>query len=106
MSRSTHRVPTSAGRETVRVASRVAAGRDIVQRRLTSGGVQEGVEETERRLAGSSELIVEQSDDARKDGRRAAGSVDQAELVAEDDLDVLSLGRDIGERTTGARELP
>lgn len=100
----THRVPSSARWEALRVAAGVAASRDVVQRRRARR-VQERVQEPERRLARSRELVVEQRDHAREDRARAARARDEPGLTADEDLDVVALRGDVRERAPAAVEL-
>ena len=100
----THRIPSSLGGEAVGVATRVAPGRDVVERRCTRR-VQEGVEEPEGALAGLLELVVEERDHAREDRARARRAVHEAELARDRDLDVLALRGDVRERAPAGVEL-
>ena len=65
----------------------------------------EGVEEAQRRLAGSDEAVIEQRDNTGKDWARAAGAGNESCLSTNDNLDVLTLSGNIRESTTGAVEL-
>ena len=100
----TYRIPTGGGGETVGVATRVASGGDIVEGR-SSSGVEEGVEETERRATGSDETVVDQRDDTAKDGAGATGTSNQTGLALEDNLNVVTHSSNIGEGTTTSVEL-
>ena len=76
--------------------------RDIVERARVL--IDEWVQKSERLLSSSDELVINERNDARKNRARAARSGNKTELAAEGDLDVLSWGRDIRERTRGRIE--
>lgn len=61
-------------------ASRVVTGGDVVQRCAASSAVQERVEEPERGLASSNELVVQERDDGRECRATARGPVDGTSL--------------------------
>ena len=67
----TYGVPPSQRREASRVAPRVIARRDVVERGRR-GGVQQRVQEAERLLPGIEPLVVQQRDDARERRARRA----------------------------------
>jgi hypothetical protein len=85
-------------REAVGAATGVGARSNVIECRR-AGRVQEGVQEAERSGACRNELIVEQRNDAREDGRRARGARDELPLLTADDHDVFALGGDVGEGT-------
>ena len=92
--KASHRVPALPSPEAGRVAPRVVAARDVVER--AGIRVEERVEEAEGAPAGRSERIVDERDDAREDRASTARAVDPREPAAEDDLDVRADRRDIG----------
>ncbi len=98
-------IPAGLRGEAVGAASRVVAGGDVVERSGARGGVEEGVEEAQGRLARGDEAVVEQRHDAREDRARARGARDGLGHLVDDDLDVLALGGDVGEGAPGGVEL-
>lgn len=99
------RVPAFHSREPIGIASRVATGGDISERRRARCRVQERVEEAERGLARCDQAVIQERNHRREDRAGAACPRDRARLAAAHDLDVLALRRDIRERAPRAREL-
>jgi hypothetical protein len=64
----------------LRVASGVGAGGNIVERGAPRGGVEERVQEAEGRFPSGNELVVQQCDDRGKGWGAATGAVDLTEL--------------------------
>ena len=85
-------------------ASRIVSDSNVVQS-PEALGVNEGVEETERRATGSDETVVDQRDNTAKDGAGATGTSNQTGLALEDNLDVVTHSSNIGEGTTTSVEL-
>lgn len=67
--------------------------------------VQEGVEEPERALPGGDQAVVDQGDDGREDGARAARAVDALRRTVHNNLEVGSDRRDVGVRAARGVEL-
>ena len=84
-------------------ASRVVARGNIVEGAGVS--VKEGIEESEDRLPGAQELIVDKSNDGCKDRRGARSSANALSAAVNDDLDVLANGRNIRVSTAADIEL-
>ena len=93
----TYRVPASDSREALRATARVAALRNVVERRRALG-VQERVKEAERSLAVVQARVVEERDNRGERGRRRRRAVDSLELARDVDRELHALGRDVGER--------
>lgn len=75
---------------------------DVVER--LGVGVQPRVQESEWGLARGEELVVDERNDGREDGRRARRAADKAGGAVYNDLDTLALRGDVGVRATGAVE--
>lgn len=101
----THRIPAGLSGEPLRSASGVAARRDVVQRALARR-VQEGVEETHRRLARRHQAIIEEGDDARKDWGARARPGYRRHRAVDHNLVRDACGGDVGVSTPGLVEQP
>lgn len=101
----THRIPAGLSGEPLRSASGVAARRDVIQRALARR-VQEGVEETHRRLARRNQAVIEQRDDAREDRSARARPGYRRHRAIDHDLVRDACGGDIGVCTPGLVEQP
>lgn len=105
----THRVPPNSSIEPSRrlrvspVAYDGVVPRDDVLERRGCIRVQPRVQEPQRRLALREKTVVEERDDARRDGARRARAGDPAQPRGEDDVPVRR-SRDVGERASGAVE--
>ena len=95
--KTTNRIPSLDGRETVSATARVATRRDVVERRRALR-VQHGVQEAEGALAGVQECIVEERDDGRECRAGRARAVDALELAGDLDGELHTLGGHVGER--------
>lgn len=100
----TYRVPANFSREAVRIAAGVVTSRDVGESRRC-GPVEERVEEAQHGLTSRDEPIIDERDDAGEDGTRATRPPNQAGLLLEHDLHVVTHGRHIWERTSSAVEL-
>ena len=67
--------------------------------------VQKGVQETEGVPAPSDQLVIEEGNNTGEDGARAAGTVHTIQRAIDDNSNVNTNGRDIGEGTAGWVEL-
>ena len=94
MGTNAYRVPSDSDGETGRLATRIAAGEDIIQR-ISRRSIQPGVQETQRLLALASTPIVQESNDTGKNGRRGTGPSNSTKLLLELYENVVRLSRNI-----------
>jgi hypothetical protein len=96
----TYRIPPCRCRKTICVATGVTTLRDIVQRARASR-VQEWVQEAEHAFPGRDEAVVQQRDDARENGARAARAVDEFLVALQHDRAVDPRSGDIRKASSG-----
>lgn len=100
-SQSRHRIPTRLTREAIRITTLIGALRHIIQHIRVR--IQRGVDEANRALTRSSQLIVNQRDDAAKHGATRARAIDVLPLAVNSKHVVGAIGTHIRERTASSR---
>lgn len=94
----TYRIPPIRGGKPIGAATGVASLRYIVQRPGGIGGVQKGVQKSDRAAALLEDGVVDERHDTRDRGARGAGAGYGFNLPIHEDLETLRLGGDVGKR--------
>ena len=93
-----HWVPARRRGKAVGVAAGVTSGVDVGKGRR-SDAVQEGVQESEGRLADRSEAVIDKCDDTSKNRAGGNGAINPTKPPFKDSLNILAVGGNVGEAT-------
>lgn len=102
--KTTYRVPSGCGGEALGEAAWVASIGNVVEDGRAVRRVQQRVEESERLASAGEKVGVDQRNAARERGGRATGAVNSSALSIDDDIEVNTLVRYIGEATASRVE--